>query len=124
MLTMNSASRKLLLPLALIAVLGCHHGLRTRNLEFTVAHDQVAQTATVTCTSSTTGKCRFAFTGDVSPVSADLQTGDTVVFHNVTPDTQYCAEVHQPSLNSCKKSRLPEHQSTESRSSQSDAPSN
>jgi len=121
---MNLANKKLLLPLALIALLGCHPNRRSSDLQFTIAHDSAAQSATVTCTASSTGKCHFAFTADATPDTADIQTGDTFVFHNVTPDTQYCAAVHKPSLDSCKKSPLPQNQSTETRSSQSDAPSN
>ena len=113
-------NKKPLLGLALIALLGCHHYLHTRNLKFTIAHDSTAQTATVTCTVSSSGKCHFAFTGNISPATADLEQGDTFVFHGVTPDTEYCAEVHKPSLDSCKKSTLPLLQSIESRESRTD----
>jgi hypothetical protein len=112
--------KKLLLPLALIALLGCSPRRHSSNLTFTIARDSAAQTVTVTCTASSSGKCHFAFTGDVFPANADLQTSDTLVVHGVTPDAQYCADVHKPALDSCNKSPLPEHQSTESRSSRTD----
>jgi hypothetical protein len=118
---MNFPVKKLLLPLALLALLGCHPHRHSSNLSFTISHDIAAQTATVVCVASSSDKCHLAFTGDVSPATADIQTGDTLVFHNVTPNAQYCADVHKPSLDSCKKSPLPQNQSTETRSSQSDA---
>jgi hypothetical protein len=121
---MNFPLKKLLLPLALVAVLGCHPQRHSSNLNFTIAHDRAAQTATVACLASSSDKCHIAFTGEVAPATADIKTGDTVVFHNVAPETQYCADVHKPSLDSCKKSTLPQNQSTETRSTQSDAPGN
>ncbi len=117
---MDMRNIKLLLPLALIALLGCHPNRHSTNLKFSIGHNSVAQTITIACTASSSGKCHFAFTGDVSPATADLQTSDTLVVHGVATGTQYCADVHKPSLDSCKKSPLPEHQSTESRSSQTD----
>ena len=113
-------NKKPLLGLALIALLGCHRSPHTRNLRFTIAHDSTAQIATVTCTASSSGKCHFALTGNISPATADLEQGDTFVFHGVTSDTEYCAEVHQLSLDSCKKYTLPLFQSTESRESRTD----
>jgi len=121
---MNFATKKLLFPLALIALLGCHPHQRASDLKFTIARDTSAQTATVDCMESSSGKCHFAFTGAVSPATADVKAGDSFVFQNVAPDTQYCAAVHTPSIDACDKSPLPDHQSTESRKSQSDTLSN
>ena len=120
---MNPPIKKLLLPLALVALVGCHSGQRIREIKMTVAHDNAAQTAIVTCKASSTGKCHLAITGAVTPSIAEIKTGDSVVFQNVTTGTKFCGEAHVPSPDSCAASAVPDHYATIEKRSSSDSPS-
>jgi hypothetical protein len=112
-----------LFAFALVALTGCHH-TRTGNFQYVITPDTAAQTLTVSCDKSSTDKCHFAFTGDVSPAEASVRVGETLVFHNVTADSSYCAENHKPSLETCQKGSVPLERQTISKEFSSDQETN
>ena len=115
--------KSLLLVFALVGLTGCHH-TRTGNFQIVITPDTAAQTVTVSCDKSSTDKCHFAFTGGVSPAEATVRVGDTLVFHDVSSDSSYCAENHKPSLDTCQKSSVPLERQTIAKEFSSDQETN
>ena len=115
--------KSLLFVFALVGLTGCHH-TRTGNFKFVITPDTAAQTVTVSCDQSSTDKCHFAFSGSVSPAEASVKVGETFVFHDVTPDSSYCAENHKPALETCQKTSVPPNRQTIKKEFSSDQETN
>ena len=56
-------TKQALLALALLPLVGCSPHKRHSSIEFVIAPDKATHTVTVSCSSSSTGKCHFAFAG-------------------------------------------------------------
>ena len=105
-------TKQALLALALLSLVGCHSHKRHASIEFVITPDRAAQTVTVSCTSSSTNKCHFAFAGNASPEEATVAVGNTFIFRNVDPNALYCANSHNLPLDICTQTSIPQQRAT------------
>ena len=105
----------LALPLLLS---GCHVSV-SGDIKFTLTPGPTEDSVKISCEASSSGKCHFAFEGSAEPDTVSIGTGTSVTVRRIGPGTQYCAETHRPSLDTCSKSTIELHPVTVEKKSSS-----
>jgi hypothetical protein len=103
----------------LLALAGCHQSRNSR-IRFTIIPS--GNSVAVTCSASSTGKCHFAFASEPTPTVLAIETGSTVTVQQVSMGTEYCAEPHSVSLETCKKSPVASRRENVEKKSEDGAP--
>jgi hypothetical protein len=106
MTRLPAAALLLLVPFA-----GCTRA-HTRELRFISAPGPASNALTITCQSSTTGKCYFLFTGSALLAEAAIRVGSTVTVAQLDPQTQFCSGIHKLNSDTCRKSPVEWHRVT------------